>query len=307
MKFTLTTLCAVLATASLSQAAWVWGLAQDNTITVGGAPGTGTTIPIASQTNPPTLPGANTSGSFTGTPLYGNVDYNNAVNGSWFDQAPTPVNFTWSTVGGENVEPFWVTPLAPTPSAANNYGTHEPYQYLGFNLDPDGNGTAPDSLTITATFTSGITVRGLNNGAVGLVLEPDIGADVANASLQTLLGDGSPLDYSTVNLSSTLPVSTSPGLANYTLAGSGGGWYGIFDQGLSDTALPHATGNTASQTIGQQTFTMSNFDISGGDTDIRFSFDGGVPADSPMVTIPEPTAFSLLGLGLLGLVTRRKR
>lgn len=277
-----------LSSISLSQGAWLWnGFVGSSTPEIG---------PIG------------TSGNAT---LISNPDY--SVDGRHWDLAPENIPFTWSTAGGE-----------PVGFSTTNAQADGVYSSVQIELDPDGNGTLPDSLTFTALypieFTSRWNTTANTGGGLGFAVNP-VNMTLAG-ELNVTLGDATQaLLDNTYSFNSdsagTQPNSFVSGNAVWDNIDGAGHWHGLDNNDNNATTyFPWATGDASgldqSKTIGQVSWTFSNFrDLNSNgsdDTTFLLSFDGGIPtnAQAPQ-PIPEPTVWGLLGTLALITLTRRQR
>ena len=185
-------------------------------------------------------------------------------------------------------------------------------------LDPDNNNVLPTELTLTVTFPFDLVARnGGSGGGLGLNVNPR--NMTFDGTLEAYHGDGSQVmfdnSYSFNGTSS--PTSYNAGLAVWSGLGAtdqitgNGNWHGLTNDNTSPYFTwpsPHATAvPDQSNTLGQMTWTFSDFTGTG---DVfRLSFDGGVPAQAnvPVDPVPEPTSLVLLGLGFCSCLIRRKR
>lgn len=264
MKKTLLFTAVSLATISTSFGAWVWVPPSNNTTNVA----------------------SGESGNFTFTAVGADYDINNAVDGTGFDQAPTPTSFSWSSNDGQEI--------SITLSADG--------EFFVFNLDADNDDVLPSSVSLNVRYSTPITERGRQFGAVGGGLNPlNLTLDHTLTALDANLNEIG-LSSSNVFVQNRSPSSFTgntavfndvPGIVNNGSAR----FYGLGNHNPMNGQTPVFEFGSA-DTIGGLNLTFSDF--SGGE-EFRISFDGGVAA------VPEPSVTLFGSLAMLALLHRKRR
>ncbi len=286
--------------------------------------------------------GATSSGnltSFSGqlTPVQGaGSDPTNSLDRRGWDRAPLPFQFN---VSSGNSEPFALIPT--TSSGGVTTPVAGDLTHFTVDLDPDDNGVLPSNITVETFSPVGVTWRGLFNGShfwttvSNQGMQFDVSMEYFDGNLDQIPVDSSG-DYTWFSAGGAVQPTTSLGVAtwddysNSRWVGLGNGGYNVTNTGTPPTPatnspgdVPHPTfpwptalGNpdptfvpNLDEVIRRQVMTFSDFSNFGdGSTGtFRLSFDGGVPENTPLFPIPEPTSSALVifSLGLLGFRRRR--
>ena len=226
-------------------------------------------------------PEQGTSGDIELIPTGATYDPTNAVDGNAWDRTPEAMSVSYSADQAIeislNVNGYW----------------------LDFDLDADNDGVFAENVAITYTMPYGVTYRGISSGgALGAAINNMGGSFNVNMSASDANGDD--LDLTNSSLLFDVGSSRVGGDVEWDTIAGRDFFYGLNGDAPNPTDFPYNT-TDPSQTIGSQTFTISNIS----DTEaFRFSFDGGVGADSPAV--PEPSGIILLGLGSIALLRRAR-
>lgn len=212
-------------------------------------------------------------------PTGATYDPTNAVDGNAWDRTPEPLSVSFTA--DQAIEISLNT---------NGY-------WLDFDLDADGDGVFAENVSITFTMSYGLTYRGISSdGALGGAIN-NMGGSF-NVSMSASDADGDDLDLTNSSLLFDVGSSRVSGDVVWDTIAGRDLFYGLDGGNPNPTDFPFNT-TDPSKVIGSQTFTISNIS----DTEaFRFSFDGGVGADSPAV--PEPSGIILLGLGSIALLRR---
>ena len=246
-----------------------------------------------------TILGVGSDGNFTLTPVGANYDLSNSNDGTGFDQAPTPVSFTWSS-GSE-----------PIQIVIDSSG-----EYFDFDLDPDNDNVLPASVSIDVLYFKGISERGIEGGGLFANVNPlgsvlDFELSVFDTELNQIVLSG--INEFRTSFGATEPTSFSMGSAIFDDISNNGrpvrnqnAFPGLTSGDSSDShnatvAFPRGSTDPI-EAAGALLLEFSDF--SAGE-EFRLSFDGGLDANA-LTVVPEPSAILLTSFVSLGLLHRRR-